>query len=64
MKLDVWTKLNGDYEQRGNTSDMLFGISEMLAYFSSHMRCFPATSWRRARRPASDSARNHYMAVG
>jgi 2,4-diketo-3-deoxy-L-fuconate hydrolase len=31
MKLDVWTKLNGDFEQRGNTSDMLFGVPEMLA---------------------------------
>jgi hypothetical protein len=30
MKLDVWTKLNGKYEQQGNTSDMLFAINEMF----------------------------------
>ncbi len=37
MNLDLWTKVNGRYEQQGNTSDMLFSISEMLAYFSAHM---------------------------
>lgn len=35
-KLDVWTKLNGKFEQQGNTSDMLFGVDEMVAYFSTH----------------------------
>jgi 2,4-diketo-3-deoxy-L-fuconate hydrolase len=34
---DVWTKLNGRFEQQGNTSDMLFSVDDMVAYFSKHM---------------------------
>jgi 2,4-diketo-3-deoxy-L-fuconate hydrolase len=41
MNLDLWTKVNGQYEQQCNTSDMLFSISEMLAYFSTHMTLIP-----------------------
>ncbi len=37
MNLDLWTKVNGHYEQQGNTSDMIFPVHEMLAYFS-HQR--------------------------
>ena len=33
--------MNGRYEQQGNTSDMLFSINEMLAYFSKHMTLLP-----------------------
>jgi 2,4-didehydro-3-deoxy-L-rhamnonate hydrolase len=46
MQLDVWTKVNGHYEQQGNTNDMLFPVYEMLAYFSRHLRWFQAMSWQ------------------
>jgi hypothetical protein len=47
MDPDVWTKVNGHYEQQGNTTDMLFPVYEMPAYFSRHMRMvFLATSWQ------------------
>ncbi|SEH78050.1 fumarylacetoacetate hydrolase family protein [Paraburkholderia hospita] len=39
--LGLWTKFNGQLEQQGNTSDMLFSIGEMLAYFSTHMTLLP-----------------------
>ncbi|MBO4224751.1 fumarylacetoacetate hydrolase family protein [Bradyrhizobium neotropicale] len=64
MKLDVWTKLNGDYEQRGNTSDMLFGVHEMLAYFSSHMTLLPGDILATGTPPGVGFGKNHFMAVG
>jgi hypothetical protein len=53
----MWTKLNGQFEQQGNTNDMLFNVYEMVAYFSTHMVLYPETFWRRERRRASASAR-------
>jgi 5-carboxymethyl-2-hydroxymuconate isomerase len=41
MNLDLWTKVNGQYEQQGITSDMLFSIRETLAYFSTRMTLLP-----------------------
>lgn len=35
MNLNMWAKLNGQFEQQGNTDDMLFNIYEMVAYFST-----------------------------
>ncbi|MEJ1974938.1 MAG: fumarylacetoacetate hydrolase family protein [Acetobacteraceae bacterium] len=64
MKLDVWTKLNGNYEQRGNTSDMLFGISEMLAYFSAHMTLLPGDILATGTPPGVGFGKNRFMAVG
>jgi 2-keto-4-pentenoate hydratase/2-oxohepta-3-ene-1,7-dioic acid hydratase in catechol pathway len=64
MKLDVWTKLNGNYEQRGNTSDMLFGIREMLAYFSSHMALLPGDIIATGTPPGVGFGKNRFMAVG
>jgi 2,4-didehydro-3-deoxy-L-rhamnonate hydrolase len=64
MKLDVWTKLNGDYEQRGNTSDMLFGVREMLAYFSSHMTLLPGDILATGTPPGVGFGKNRFMAVG
>jgi 2,4-didehydro-3-deoxy-L-rhamnonate hydrolase len=64
MKLDVWTKLNGNYEQRGNTSDMLFGISEMLAYFSTHMALLPGDIIATGTPPGVGFGKNRFMAVG
>ena len=48
VNLNMWTKLNGQFEQQGNTNNMLFSVYEMVAYFSTHM-----VLWRRERRRAS-----------
>ncbi|WP_180735724.1 fumarylacetoacetate hydrolase family protein [Paraburkholderia sp. PGU19] len=39
--LGLWTKLNGQFEQQGNSSDTVFSIGETLAYFSTHMTLLP-----------------------
>ena len=39
--LGLWTKLYGQSEQQGNSSDTLFSIGETLAYFSTHMTLLP-----------------------
>ncbi|TCL74902.1 fumarylacetoacetate hydrolase family protein [Rhizobium sp. BK251] len=64
MKLDVWSRLNGEYEQRGNTSDMLFSVHEMLAYFSSHMALLPGDILATGTPPGVGFGKNRYMAVG
>ncbi|MBB6144492.1 2-keto-4-pentenoate hydratase/2-oxohepta-3-ene-1,7-dioic acid hydratase in catechol pathway [Silvibacterium bohemicum] len=64
MSLDVWTKLNGNYEQQGNTSDMLFHIHEMLAYFSRYMRLLPGDILATGTPPGVGMGKNRYMAVG
>jgi 2-keto-4-pentenoate hydratase/2-oxohepta-3-ene-1,7-dioic acid hydratase in catechol pathway len=64
MKLDLWTKLNGDYEQQGNTSDMLFSIDEMLAYFSTHMALLPGDILATGTPPGVGFGKNRFMAVG
>lgn len=64
MKLDLWTKLNGEYQQRGNTSDMLFSINEMLAYFSTHMTLLPGDLLATGTPPGVGFGKNHFMAVG
>ncbi len=64
MNLDVWTKVNGHYEQQGNTSDMLFGVNEMLAYFSHHMRLLPGDVLATGTPPGVGMGKNKYMAVG
>jgi 2,4-diketo-3-deoxy-L-fuconate hydrolase len=52
--LDVWTKLNGQYEQQGNTSDMLFDVYDLVSYFSRYVPMLPGgllateiAAWRR-----------------
>ena len=64
MNLDVWTKLNGNYEQQGNTNDMLFHIHEMLTYFSHHMRLFPGDILATGTPPGVGMGKNKYMAIG
>jgi 2,4-didehydro-3-deoxy-L-rhamnonate hydrolase len=64
MKLDVWTKLNGDYQQQGNTSDMLFGVRELLAYFSKHMALLPGDILATGTPPGVGFGKNRFMAVG
>jgi 2,4-didehydro-3-deoxy-L-rhamnonate hydrolase len=64
MKLDVWTKLNGDYQQQGKTSDMLFGIRELLAYFSQHTALLPGDILATGTPPGVGFGKNRFMAVG
>ncbi|MGB8030516.1 MAG: fumarylacetoacetate hydrolase family protein [Terracidiphilus sp.] len=64
MDLDVWTKVNGHYEQQGNTSDMLFPVYEMLAYFSRHMRMLPGDILATGTPPGVGMGKNRFMAVG
>jgi 2,4-didehydro-3-deoxy-L-rhamnonate hydrolase len=63
MNLDVWTKVNGRYEQQGNTSDMLFSVNQMLAYFSRHMRMVPGDVLATGTPPGVGMGKNRYMAV-
>ena len=64
MKLDVWTKLNGRFEQQGNTSDMLFSVNEMVAYFSAHMALLPGDLLATGTPPGVGFGKNRFMAVG
>jgi 2,4-diketo-3-deoxy-L-fuconate hydrolase len=64
MELDVWTKLNGRFEQQGNTSDMLFPVHELLAYFSRYMRMVPGDILATGTPPGVGMGKNRYMAVG
>jgi 2,4-diketo-3-deoxy-L-fuconate hydrolase len=64
MNLDVWTKLNGHFEQQGNTSDMLFNVYEMVAYFSTHMVLYPGDLLATGTPPGVGFGKNRFMAVG
>jgi 2,4-diketo-3-deoxy-L-fuconate hydrolase len=64
MELDVWTKLNGHEEQQGNTSDMLFPVNEILAYFSRYMRMVPGDIIATGTPPGVGMGKNKFMAVG
>ncbi len=64
MNLDLWTKVNGRYEQQGDTSDMLFSISEMLAYFSRHMTLLPGDLLASGTPPGVGFGKNRFLAPG
>jgi len=64
MNLDVWTKLNGKLEQHGNTSDMLFSVDEMVAYFSTHMVLSPGDLLATGTPPGVGFGKNRFMAIG
>ncbi len=64
MNLDVWTRVNGRYEQQGNTSDMLFSVSEMLAYFSRYMRLAPGDVLATGTPPGVGMGKNRFMVHG
>lgn len=64
MNLDVWTKVNGAYEQQGNTTDMLFSVSEMLAYFSRHMRMVPGDVLATGTPSGVGLGKNRFLAIG
>lgn len=64
MNLNMWTKLNGHFEQQGNTSDMLFSVHEMVAYFSTHMILYPGDLLATGTPPGVGFGKNRFMAVG
>jgi 2,4-didehydro-3-deoxy-L-rhamnonate hydrolase len=64
MNLELWTKVNGRYEQQGNTSDMLFSINEMLAYFSTHMTLLPGDLLLTGTPPGVGFGKNRFLAPG
>lgn len=41
QKLGLWLEVNGDTRQRSNTSDMIFGVAEIISYMSRYMRLVP-----------------------
>ena len=63
-ELEVWTKVNGRYEQQGNTNDMLFPVFEMLAYFSRYMRLLPGDVLATGTPPGVGMGKNRFLAVG
>jgi 2,4-didehydro-3-deoxy-L-rhamnonate hydrolase len=64
MNIDIWTKVNGRYEQQGNTSDMIFPVAEILAYFSRHMRLVPGDILSTGTPPGVGMGKNRYLANG
>jgi 2,4-didehydro-3-deoxy-L-rhamnonate hydrolase len=64
MNLDVWTKVNGHFEQQGNTNDMLFSVYEMLAFFSRHMRMVPGDVLATGTPPGVGMGKNRFLALG
>jgi 2,4-didehydro-3-deoxy-L-rhamnonate hydrolase len=64
MNLDLWTKVNGKFEQQGNTSDMLFSINEMLAYFSTHMTLLPGDLLATGTPPGVGFGKNRFLVAG
>jgi 2,4-didehydro-3-deoxy-L-rhamnonate hydrolase len=50
------------YEQQGNTSDMLFPVYEMLAYFSRYMRMVPGDILATGTPPGVGMGKNRFIA--
>jgi 2,4-diketo-3-deoxy-L-fuconate hydrolase len=63
MNLEVWTKVNGRYEQQGNTSDMLFPVNDILAYFSHHLRLVPGDVLATGTPSGVGLGKNRFLAV-
>ena len=64
MNVDLWTKVNGHYEQQGNTSDMIFPVYEMLAYFSQHMKMLPGDVLATGTPPGVGMGKNKFLSPG
>lgn len=41
QNLDLWLSLNGEVVQNSNTSDMIFGVAEIVSYMSRFMELVP-----------------------
>jgi len=41
QKLRIWSKVNGEVRQESSTSDMIFGVREVISYISQFMTLLP-----------------------
>lgn len=41
MRLDMWLSVNGEMRQKGNTSNMVFGVAFLVSYISQFMTLLP-----------------------
>jgi 2,4-didehydro-3-deoxy-L-rhamnonate hydrolase len=41
QNLALWLKVNGEFVQRGNTNDMVFGVHQLVSYVSQFMTLLP-----------------------
>lgn len=41
QSLSLWLEVNGERRQQGNTSDMIFGVAELVSYVSQFMSLLP-----------------------
>jgi 2-keto-4-pentenoate hydratase/2-oxohepta-3-ene-1,7-dioic acid hydratase in catechol pathway len=56
--LDLWLKVNGEMMQRGNTSDMIFGVPKLISYVSHFMTLLPGDVISTGTPPGVGLARN------
>jgi 2-keto-4-pentenoate hydratase/2-oxohepta-3-ene-1,7-dioic acid hydratase in catechol pathway len=41
QNLSVWSEVNGEMRQQGNTADMVFGVKEIVSHLSQFMTLYP-----------------------
>ena len=41
QNLSIWSEVNGEIRQQGNTTDMVFGIKEIVSHLSQFMTLYP-----------------------
>jgi 2-keto-4-pentenoate hydratase/2-oxohepta-3-ene-1,7-dioic acid hydratase in catechol pathway len=39
--LTIWSEVNGEMRQQGNTADMVFGVKEIVSHLSQFMTLYP-----------------------
>jgi hypothetical protein len=59
VNLNMWTKLNGQFEQQGNTN-----VYEMVVYFSTHVVLYAGDLLATGTAPGVGFGKNRLMAVG
>jgi 2-keto-4-pentenoate hydratase/2-oxohepta-3-ene-1,7-dioic acid hydratase in catechol pathway len=41
QNLSIWSEVNGEMRQQGNTTDMVFGVKEIVSHLSQFMTLYP-----------------------
>lgn len=41
QNLSIWSEINGEMRQQGNTADMVFGVKEIISHLSQYMTLYP-----------------------
>ncbi|MDA0689480.1 MAG: fumarylacetoacetate hydrolase family protein [Proteobacteria bacterium] len=41
QNLSIWSEINGEMRQQGNTADMVFGVKEIVSHLSQFMTLYP-----------------------